>query len=385
MIKKDSFPPLTYMRILYFSRDYGSYTTTFIRNQVEHIAAKHKCMYLCQQSFLKGPPPDFLKIVPFKDNVVRKILWKLGLTAYFRLSAYSKQVTQIIKDFNPDIIHCHFASEALMLLDNINHRKYRILIHFHGYDAADALNKAAFGYKLKYLLNQPNIIPISCNNYFARRLSDLLHIPASKFIILRYGIDTAIFNRKDNTVSENKKTFLQISSLSPKKGHQYTLKAFAMFLQDTHQKNCQLIIAGDGSERDKLEYIARKLGIQNNVQFTGVVTSLEAAALLQKADVFVHHSVTAPNGDIEGIPNAIIEAMSMKLPVISTYHSGIPELVTDKVNGYLVKEKDINNYALKMQAALEMGFLEINREKITEFYEVNKQNEKLEKIYNQFS
>ncbi len=62
---------------------------------------------------------------------------------------------------------------------------------------------------------------------------------------------------------------------------------------------------------------------------------------LNKSHIFILSSVTASNGDQEGIPNALKEAMAMGLPVISTDHSGIPELIEDGISGFLVPERDI--------------------------------------------
>ena len=102
---------------------------------------------------------------------------------------------------------------------------------------------------------------------------------------------------------------------------------------------------------------------------------------MKQADVFVHHSITSSNGDQEGIPTALMEAMAMELPVISTIHSGIPELVQNGVNGYLVQEKDINTYAKKMSEALKLGKLLKNREIINADFELTKHNEQLVQLY----
>jgi len=97
--------------------------------------------------------------------------------------------------------------------------------------------------------------------------------------------------------------------------------------------------------------------------------SEKAKALMNEADVFVHHSVTSEQGDMEGIPNAIMEAMAMELPILSTFHSGIPELVEDNVNGYLTKERDIQDMALKMDLLRKWSKLPVNREKIIASFE----------------
>ncbi|MBO9571309.1 MAG: hypothetical protein J7497_03750, partial [Chitinophagaceae bacterium] len=98
----------TIMRILYFSRDYGSYTTTFIRNQVEYFAAKYECLYLCQNHF--GERPRFVKVVPYRSRFIRRLLWRLGSAADFYDKEYSSAISAILEEFKPDIIHCHFVA-----------------------------------------------------------------------------------------------------------------------------------------------------------------------------------------------------------------------------------------------------------------------------------
>src|SRR5688500_12411966 len=109
------------MRILYFSRDYGRATTTFIRNEVEYFAGKYECMYLCQRSFVAGSQPAFVRVVPFKEPVFKWLLRKLRVHFNFYSPRYSHEIKRIVEEFNPDIIHCHFAAEAFILLDNIDH------------------------------------------------------------------------------------------------------------------------------------------------------------------------------------------------------------------------------------------------------------------------
>jgi colanic acid/amylovoran biosynthesis glycosyltransferase len=77
-----------------------------------------------------------------------------------------------------------------------------------------------------------------------------------------------------------------------------------------------------------------------------------------------------------------MEAMAFNLPIVSTIHSGIPELVTEGVNGYLVREKDVDNYALRIMDALKMGKLSINRDKIINEYNLESHNNLLKLIYN---
>ena len=155
-----------------------------------------------------------------------------------------------------------------------------------------------------------------------------------------------------------------------------------MFLKKQTNKNFKLILTGGGERLTLLRKLAISLEIDKYVEFVGFVNSDRAKELMQQADFFVHHSITSTSGDQEGIPNAVMEAMAMELPIISTKHAGIPELVEDGVNGYLVEEKDIETYAKRMNDILSWGKQPQNRKVIEERFNYITHNLILEEFYN---
>jgi colanic acid/amylovoran biosynthesis glycosyltransferase len=109
------------------------------------------------------------------------------------------------------------------------------------------------------------------------------------------------------------------------------------------------IIAGDGPLRNKLNNLINKFRIESKVKILGNKTHEEIIELLYGSDILLAPSLVAKDGDCEGIPVVIMEAMATGLPVISTYHSGIPELVKNGKSGFLVPEKDIKGIADKLK------------------------------------
>ncbi|QEC41039.1 glycosyltransferase [Pseudobacter ginsenosidimutans] len=374
------------MKILYFSRHYGAVTTTFIRNEVDFFRTEANCRYLCNEVASEYETDPLVQVLPFKEaSILRKIrwvLWKKDLACWFYNPAYAARARQLVSTFQPDIIHCHFGYEALQLLDNIPFGNYPVIIHFHGYDATEMTRKKSYNRRLRKILTAPNVYPVSCNNFFVQLLSTKLALPDLGFEVLRYGIDLNKFNPGASRSNGHEKIFLQVSSLAEKKGHEFTISAFAKLVNANLEQEYRLILTGDGKRKQVLQDLAKSLGIESAVTFTGMVTPSEAAALMKTADVFVHHSIQSSNGDMEGIPNAIIEAMAMELPVVSTWHSGIPELVENGLNGYLVKEKDVEDYAVRMKQALELGRLTVNRNKVEQYYDREKHNAQLMNLYN---
>jgi colanic acid/amylovoran biosynthesis glycosyltransferase len=132
---------------------------------------------------------------------------------------------------------------------------------------------------------------------------------------------------------------LAVGRLVEKKAPHVTIKAFARVRQRV--PNAELDMVGEGPLADECATLIRDLGLNDCVRMHGVQPHGFVADLLQRASFFVQHSVTGSDGDGEGLPVAILEAMSAALPVVSTRHSGIPEAVEEGVTGLLVDEQDV--------------------------------------------
>jgi glycosyltransferase involved in cell wall biosynthesis len=157
--------------------------------------------------------------------------------------------------------------------------------------------------------------------------------------IVHYGIDPSRFAFRVRP-EHDPPTIACVARLLPYKGHSVLLRALAG--AEPPLTGSRLELVGDGPLRDELEREAVKLGIGDRVWFHGSVSEPEVAAVLAGADVFALPSIIAPDGDMEGIPNALIEAMAAGLPAVSTYQSGVPELIKDGRTGFLAQPGDVD-------------------------------------------
>ena len=361
-------------------------TLSFVYNEVKELSKNNALQIITTERIYENDYPyNNVKVIPYNENKFYKHLrWKLekkNIKLYRNNSAFSKNLNEAIQEFNPDIIHAHFGYESLKLLDNLKNNKAPIVITFHGYDASQMLRNKLYVKKLQHYLNQPNIHAIYVSEFIKQNLLDA-NIPLKKSHLLYCGIDTDFFTPGEQARSAGPFTFLQISSFVEKKGHIYTLQAFKKFLESVpNKKDYKLILAGGWVLFDEIKAETIKMGLSDNVEFPGLINPDQAKELLSKADVFVHHSITAGNGDTEGLPTALMEAMSMKLPVLSTFHAGIPEMVKDGINGYLVEERDIENYAKRMNNILSWKKLDTNREKIIDQFSNKVHLKNLRSIY----
>ena len=354
------------MKILHFAHSLGSSLDSFINNEINYQSEIHDVRCVCLQPINDTVIPKATKM-DFKRGKIANAfyarLYQNDILLYLKNKTFKKQLNQLLEEFQPDVIHCHFAFEALTLLDNYN-GKIPVVVHFHGYGASKCLKRKSYIRKLNSHLQRSNVYSICVSEYMEDNLRKN-GVNIGKPLILYYGINMSYFKPQLVSLNNNKFTFLQVSTLVQKKGIDITLRAFSEFLKGKNASNYQLILTGDNKpELDYYKSYAAELKINNQVVFYGRANHTQVLDLMSNAKVFVHHSITPKDGDKEGIPNAIIEAMAMKLPILSTVHSGIPELVEDGVNGYLVPEGNVELYVKRMNDILSWELLDKNRKVI---------------------
>lgn len=150
--------------------------------------------------------------------------------------------------------------------------------------------------------------------------------------------------------------------------------------------NLEYNIIGDGPLRQNLEQLIQELNATHIVKLLGQKQEQEIIEILNKSHIFVAPSITASDGNQDAPINVLKEAMAMGLPVISTYHGGIPELVEDGISGFLVPERDANALAEKLGYLIEHPEIwhEMGRAGhayVEKHYDTNKLNDQLVEIY----
>jgi len=282
-----------------------------------------------------------------------------------------------------DVIHCHHGPNGVIgAYLRENGFNGMLVTGFYGYDVSGYI-KINGGGVYNYLFERGDVfLPIS--NHMKKKLI-ALNCDEKKIIIHHLGIDPRKFKYVDRKKSgKGNIIILTVGRLVEKKGHEHALKAIARLSHN--YKNIKYIIAGDGPLRGELESMSSDLGIRDKVQFYGAVEQDEAVKLYEDAHIFILPSVTARNGDQEGTPVVLMEAQAAGLPVVSTLHSGIPEVVRDGVSGFLVPEKDVDALAEKLSYLIgnpgawpSMGRAGLKF--IEENYDVGKLNGELIKIF----
>ncbi len=215
-----------------------------------------------------------------------------------------------------------------------------------------------------------------------------LGCPADRIRVHRMGVDCERFRpAADIEAPRGELRVISVARLVPKKGLEYALDALA--LVGVRGRDATLAIAGAGPERGRLEDRARGLGLSDRVTWLGPVSHDRLPEVLAGADVFLAPSVTPPDGDIEGVPVAIIEAMASGLPVVATSHGAIPDLVSDQVTGLLAAERDAPGLAERIERlaadpTLRKRLGAAGRACVEREFEIGRLNDALVELYRTF-
>jgi len=239
---------------------------------------------------------------------------------------------RLLKKINPDIIHTQIIEfgKDIFLLDKLLRKPY--VIWARGSDVNFLfINKNSF--MLKQTLKNADAV-ISLTDDMKKKIKKFHD---REIFVIPNGIDLNGFEglskvelRKKFGLNKTEKTILYVGTLRPIKGLTYLIEA----VKNTDEKNKRLFLVGYGEEREHLENLVKKLKIENIVTFVGKVPNKDVFEYMVASDVLVLPSLS------EGFPNVILEAMASGLPIIATKVGGIPKIVNNEVNGFLVDPKN---------------------------------------------
>jgi glycosyltransferase involved in cell wall biosynthesis len=245
-----------------------------------------------------------------------------------------------------DLIHAHWvlpngAPAAVVA----RLRGLPLVISLHGSDvylaerAAPLTLAAAAAFRAAQLVT-------ACSSDLKERALRLGARPDSVEVI-PYGVDPQAFQpdpqagaqvRAELGLAPDTPLIVAVSRLVYKKGLTYLLEAFPA-IQARHP-DAVLVIGGYGDLREELERRARQLGIAPSVRFPGQLARDRAARYISAADVYVVPSIRDQSGNVDGLPNVLLESMGAARPIVASCVAGIPEVIADGEHGLLVPERD---------------------------------------------
>ena len=315
-----------------------AYSETFIQAHKERLEGNIFCYFGNSQNIeLEGKRSPHESKIRWKYKFLRKLKAKSYSWYFDRLTLNSFKINNI------DVILVEYGDFAATHIDLLKESGLPVVVHFHGYDASVTEIIQKFK-KYKELFDCVKyVVAVSKKMY-----KDLLEMgcPKKKLIYNVYGPCEEFL--KINP-SFRKQQFIAIGRFVDKKAPYYLILTFLRVVRKF--PNAKLIIAGDGKLLNVSKNLVRQFGLERNIGFPDVISPTEYKNYLSESLAMVQHSITAENGDSEGTPVAILEASAAGLPVISTYHAGIPDVIEHGYSGLLVEEHDIRkmaNYFIKL-------------------------------------
>ncbi|HEB87788.1 MAG TPA: colanic acid biosynthesis glycosyltransferase WcaL [Gammaproteobacteria bacterium] len=404
------------MRIAYFLNEFPSLSQTFVFNQITGMIDKgHDIDIYARRRFeteerhvqienyglmnrtryLFDIPDGYLKRLMLAiELVLKRGVWRKPRLLFNALVSFENardllkmrsiySVLAVADRGRYDIIHCQFGTlgPLALKLRNIGAIEGEIVTSFRGYDITRQSGNHAALYK-ELFQRGALFLPVSKS---LRKELEAAGCPPGKVKVLHSGIDCRLFgfsgHRKchDGTIR-----LLTIGRFVEKKGIEFTLAAVANVLKSGLKIHYTLV--GDGKLKSRIERQIVENHLEETVTLSGWCDHDEVVRLMDESHLLMAPSVTAEDGDEEGIPNVVKEAMAKGLPVLSTWHGGIPELVEDGVSGYLVPERDVtaltdrlSSFCNHPEKWTEMG--NRAREKIDAEFDMMRINDELERVY----
>lgn len=283
---------------------------------------------------------------PGRSLGYRKIEKKLWAFFKNRKPALTAAGRRAFKDaliaYKIDTVHAHFGTVAAALMDVCRELNIPLVVTFHGFDAT-AVPYRWPGYKEKLhdvFRYASGVLAIS---QFVKEQLQQLGCPQDKLFVSYLGVPANDFHFEDRRNRSGKIRFLHLGRIVEKKGVPDLARAFVMAFPQV--ADVELTIIGSGEEENEVRSLIKDLKPVNTINIKSSILPEQVKEELSNADVFVLNSRKDSQQTTEGLPIGLLEAMAAGLPVVSTVHAGIPEVVENGVNGYLVPEKDISALA----------------------------------------
>jgi glycosyltransferase involved in cell wall biosynthesis len=283
-------------------------------------------------------------------HFARRFWFKQIHAAPWRISgSEAGALIRVLDDARAQLLHIYFGHIAVHLMPLISAWGKPSVVSFHGADVMVDLEKPAYRTATKQMLDAVRLVLVRSES-LGRALVEIGCAP-QKIRIQRTGIPVdEIPFRSRVWPTDGAWKFVQACRLIEKKGLKTSLMAFATFAARYPQST--FAIAGEGPLRSELEAQARELGIGDKVSFPGFVSQAQLRELLYRSHIFLHPSERGADGNQEGVPNSMLEAMASGLPVFATEHGGIPEAIEAGKSGILVREGDHDALASALLAGV---------------------------------
>lgn len=334
----------------------AQYVVTFLKPEMQHIYRQvtalraYRPVVFCQKRENAAQFPFEPVVVLPKPRthqlrrLVQKTLFDQPITIYRR---EARRILAALHESDARVLHVYFGHIGVHLLPLLEICDLPVVVSFHGADAQVDLDKPAHLERTRRMLELATLLLVRSQSLADRLLAR--GADPAKVRLHRTGLPLGeIPFAQRRAPPDGAWHCVQACRLIAKKGLATSLRAFAEFAHACPRAT--FTIAGEGPLLQELQGLCTGLGIADRVTFPGFLPQAKLHALFAASHLFLHPSELGPDGDQEGVPNSMLEAMATGLPPLATHHGGIPEAVEDTVSGRLVAEGDHAALAAAMLA-----------------------------------
>lgn len=319
------------------------------RDETPHDLGADRVFY-AQELLRQMPRSQWSSVLQSQPEAVLSELWWLTIRplpnvrmARAHLKHFSAMLALVaaMRERNTVLVHAHFAYIPAALGASVA-RLLRVPFTFSGH-AWDLFVKPRM---LRDKVRRAAAV-VTCTEAGRAQVLRLAPEAAEKVRTIRHGVEMPTETRLSTEGAKSGPfALLSVGRLVEKKGFDVLLRACQRLAAEGVEFQCEVV--GDGPLRQKLEALSTRLGLEGRVQFVGALPHAEVLDRLRAADCFCLPCRVARSGDRDGVPNVLLEAAAVGVPIVSTTCGGVPEFVEDEVTGLLVPPEDAEALAERL-------------------------------------
>jgi glycosyltransferase involved in cell wall biosynthesis len=359
-------------KVLHYKSNFLNYSETFIKRLIDHHQQFEPTGMCIHKQELTANFP----VYEAPNNGMKGGLNTLCFHLNLMLPFYKETISTV----KPDLIHAHFGYDGYRMIKPSKKLNVPLVVSFYGSDVSRLPSEFDWNRRYRKLAKFADQFIVISDRMKKQLIK--LGFPKQKINVVRFGLDLDEFSF--NPAHDSELPLMMAGRMVEKKGFRFALEAIKILSEQN--LNVHLDLYGNGILRDKLERQASRGNISHLIHFKGRRPIDEIRKSFQTHSALLVPSVTASDGDREGIPNTLLEGMASGIPVIATDHSAIPEVIIHGENGLMTPEGDAETIAERIKIIkgekINITHLRENaRRKIEQEYELNRMVEEVEKIY----
>lgn len=350
------------MKILFLANSNSIHTKRWV------ISLAERDNEICLFSLEKNIGTDYINYSKIKliHGEIKNTLNKNGQISKIAILKYLPKLRSIVKEFNPDLIHAHYATSYGLLGALLGF--HPLVLSVWGSDIYDFPRISIIhNWMIKFNLSRADQL-LSTSHVMACKTREYTK---KEVLVTPFGIDLEKFGKiyVDNGYPSGTIVIGTVKTLSPKYGIDYLIQAFKIIRERKAELSLKLMIVGDGEDKIKLKTLCDELAISGDVIFTGSVQYDQVPLYLNKMDIYSALSTL----DSESFGVAIIEASACEIPVVVSNVGGLPEVVEENKTGFIVESRNPKAAAdaiekLILDKGLRLAMGKAGRERVKELY-----------------